>query len=68
MARKLTYSRKVVQNRSRRNTTYPYLGNIPIMPEIVQDSDSGIPAVANNDYIKKFFDVVADNLIKNLKK
>lgn len=46
----------------------PYLGNIPIMPEIVQDSDSGIPAVANNDYIKKFFDVVADNLIKNLKK
>lgn len=46
----------------------PYLGNIPIMPEIVQDSDSGIPAVANNDYIKKFFDTVADNLIKNLKK
>ncbi len=46
----------------------PYLGNIPIMPEIVQDSDSGIPAVANNDYIKKFFDSVADNLIKNLKK
>ena len=36
----------------------PYLGNIPIMPEIVQDSDSGIPAVANNDYIKKFFDRV----------
>lgn len=46
----------------------PYLGNIPIMPEIVQDSDSGIPAVSNNDYIRKFFDTVADNLINNLRK
>ncbi len=45
-----------------------YLGNIPIIPEIVDDADSGIPAVAKNDYVKKFFNDVAENLIKNLKK
>ncbi len=44
-----------------------YLGNIPIMPEIVEDSDNGIPASFKNDIVKKFFDNVADNIVKNLK-
>ncbi|SMD30641.1 Mrp/NBP35 family ATP-binding protein [Picrophilus oshimae] len=44
-----------------------FLGKIPIIPEIVEDSDKGIPAAAENEFARKFFDDVAENIIKNLK-
>ncbi len=42
-----------------------FLGRIPLIPEIVQNSDAGIPAVTRNEALKKIYQGIAENLIKN---
>ena len=40
----------------------PFLGKIPIYPEIVQNADTGIPAVTPSEEIAKIYQKIADKI------
>lgn len=44
----------------------PFLGRIPLIPEIVQNSDDGVPSASSNEVVAKAFDGIVDILLKNM--
>lgn len=44
----------------------PFLGRIPLVPEVVDNSDKGVPAYTVSEILKKSFDEIKDNLEKQL--
>ena len=44
----------------------PFLGRIPLVPDVVSKGDQGVPAYAASDIIKKSFDTITENLMKSL--
>lgn len=50
--------------RSAKEYNLPFLGKIPLIPEIAENGDNGIPAVEINDKIREIFDSITDQILK----
>ncbi len=46
----------------------PFLGRIPLTPEVVENSDNGIPSSTANEAITKAFDEITDKMIEVIEK
>lgn len=46
----------------------PFLGRIPLTPEVVENSDRGIPSSTTNEAITKAFDEITNNMIEVIEK
>lgn len=46
----------------------PFLGRIPLVPEVVEKADEGIPIVSVNNSIEQIFDSVANTIIEKVPK
>ena len=46
----------------------PFLGRIPLYPEIVDNSDSGIPSVSTDSKVSEAFREITQNLLKSIEK
>lgn len=46
----------------------PFLGRIPLIPEVVENSDNGIPSAASHEVVSKAFTEITENLLKNIEK
>lgn len=46
----------------------PFLGRIPLTPEVVENSDSGIPSATTNEAITKAFEEITANMIEVIEK
>lgn len=46
----------------------PFLGRIPIYPEIAEKSDEGVPVVSVNEKVKELFTTIARNLVSAVEK
>ncbi|BAB59229.1 MRP/NBP35 family ATP-binding protein [Thermoplasma volcanium GSS1] len=52
--------------KSAKEYNVPFLGKIPLVPEIADNGDKGIPAVEINDTIKSIFNDIADKILKQI--
>jgi ATP-binding protein involved in chromosome partitioning len=46
----------------------PFLGKIPIFPEIVQNGDEGIPAVEASEKVREVYDKIAEKLLDQIER
>ncbi len=42
----------------------PFLGRIPLIPEVVQNADDGIPSAASNEVVGKVFEEITEKMIE----
>ena len=54
--------------KSAKENNVSFLGRIPLVTEVVQKADEGVPAVEINDALKKIFDEITAELNRNLEK
>ncbi len=46
----------------------PFLGKIPIFPEIVQNGDEGIPAVEASEKVREVYEKIAEKLLNQIER
>ena len=51
-----------------RELNIPFLGKIPIFPEIVQNGDEGIPAVEASEKVREVYDKIAEKLLDQIER
>ncbi len=51
-----------------RELNIPFLGKIPIFPEIVQNGDEGIPAVEASEKVREVYEKIAEKLLNQIER
>ncbi len=51
-----------------RELNIPFLGKIPIFPEIVQNGDEGIPAVEASEKVREVYENIAEKLLNQIER